>query len=60
MCLPRQYSNCSEGTNHGVLAVGYGTCEPGKATGPCANATKAIDYWKVKNSWGTTFGVDSH
>ena len=54
------YANCSEGTNHGVLAVGYGTCEPGKTSGPCANVTSKIDYWKVKNSWGTKFGVDGY
>ena len=51
------YANCTEGTNHGVLAVGYGTCQPGATAGPCANVTKQTDYWKVKNSWGTTFGV---
>ena len=54
------YANCSAGTNHGVLAVGYGSCKPGASSGPCANVTKATDYWKIKNSWGTDFGVDGY
>ena len=48
------YSNCTESptTNHGVLAVGYGTCEADSkvVTGPCTNTTSKIDYWKVNNS----------
>jgi hypothetical protein len=40
---------CDIATNHAVLLTGYDY-----------NATSNLSYWKIKNSWSSTWGIDGY
>jgi len=46
-------SKCGIDLDHGVAAVGYGIV-------PSTNTTEEVEYWRIKNSWGSTWGEDGY
>uniref|UniRef100_A0A915PQQ5 Cathepsin L-like n=1 Tax=Setaria digitata TaxID=48799 RepID=A0A915PQQ5_9BILA len=47
---------CSKSIDHAMLAIGYGTDKVKLKNG----STKIVDYWLIKNSWGSGWGDDGY
>jgi len=48
-CCCNESSSCGTTLDHGVLLVGYGY-----------DSSESKNYWKVKNSWGTSWGESGY
>ena len=59
--LTEKYLRCSDAdneVNHGVLLVGYGHVGDSSGSDSGVNKGKCIDYWIVRNSWGSSWGQE--
>lgn len=52
------HQDCDEEIDHGVLAVGFGHYDPSTDPSATSSGGAASDYWLIKNSWGSRWGVD--
>lgn len=52
-------ATCGTTLDHGVLAVGFGSMKSDNITTMVADGKKkkSQNYWKVKNSWGASWGL---